>query len=279
LISGEADGFGDVIVDWYAGRLLVQWRTEAARSAELLEELRQRCEAVGAYEQLATRQKRSPVTATPRFVIQENGIRYLVGFGEGLSPGIFLDQRENRRRLLTMRLAGKFVLNLFAYTCAFSVAAAKAGAVTASVDLSRRYLAWGQDNFRANGLDVAGHEFVAGDVFEWLKRFGKRDRRWDVVLVDPPTFSTTKRGRVFQAARDYAALAALAMPAVAPGGWLFCSTNQRTLAPQQFEDALRAAAKQSGRVIEELEFETQPFDFRVAEGERPYLKTFWARLA
>jgi 23S rRNA (cytosine1962-C5)-methyltransferase len=226
----------------------------------------------------------------------------LINFSEGLSTGIFLDQRENRHRLLTMPLAGKTLLNCFAYTCAFSVAAAKAGAATTSVDLSRNYLEWGKENFQANGLECADlsalspenrtpengkaptsrstpkHEFVFGDVFDWLNRFAKKERRWDLVLLDPPTFSTTKRGRAFQAERDYEQLAAQATRLVAKGGWLFCSTNQRTFAPAAFAETIRAAVGQAGRVIEALEFATLPFDFRLAEGEKPYLKTFWARL-
>ena len=199
-----------------------------------------------------------------------------------------------------MPLAGKRVLNCFAYTCAFSVAAAKAGAGTTSVDLSRNYLDWGKDNFRANGLEcdeapatpgagaplatdgtVPGtpqHEFVFGDVFDWLKRFAKHQRQWDLVLLDPPTFSTTKSGRRFQADRDYEALAALAVPLVARGGTLFCSTNQRTINPEEFERSIRAAARGAGRDIKGLEFETLPFDYRLAEGEWAYLKTVWATL-
>ena len=150
--------------------------------------------------------------------------------------------------------------------------------MTTSVDLSKNYLEWGRDNFCANGLDPAGHDFVFGDAFDWLKRFAKRGQRWDVVIVDPPTFSTTKRGRAFQAGRDYEELAALAIPLVAPGGWLLCSTNQRTLAADEFERSIEKAAKRCGRSMGPPEFETVPFDFRVAPKERPYLKTFWARL-
>jgi len=176
-----------------------------------------------------------------------------------------------------MPLAGKTVLNLFAYTCAFSVAAAKAGAATTSVDLSKKYLEWGTENFRANDLNVEAHDFIVGDAFSWLKRWAKRGQHWDVVVVDPPTFSTTKSGRVFQAARDYQNLAELAMSLVAPGGWLLCSTNQRTLGAADFEECIRRAASRCGRAIESLEFQTLPFDFRLASKERAYLKTVWAR--
>ena len=307
LVSGVADGFPDAIIDSYDGTLLVQWQTESAaeQGSELIERLRKECAPRAIYGQLATKQKRAKPTLLPegrpakagshpkekaegpeqgvalqdRIRILENGLTFLVNFGEGLATGVFLDQRENRRRLLAMPLTGKTVLNTFSYTCGFSVAAAKAGAVTTSVDLSKAYLEWGKDNFRANGLDPAAHEFIFGDAFSWLKRFAKRGRSWDVVIVDPPTFSTTKQGRAFQAARDYEELAALAMPLVASGGWLLCSTNQRTLEAEQFEKCIQQAARRSGRAIESLEFETLPFDFRLAPKERPYLKTFWAKLA
>jgi 23S rRNA (cytosine1962-C5)-methyltransferase len=305
LSSGAADGIPDAIIDSYDGTLLVQWQTESAaeQGSELIERIRKERAPRAIYEQLATKQKRAKpklvwqsivgrvptrgVAETPgevsgptaRFPILENGLTFLVNFGEGLATGVFLDQRENRRRLLAIPLTGKTVLNTFSYTCAFSVAAAKAGAVTTSVDLSKAYLEWGKDNFRANGLDPAAHEFIFGDAFSWLKRFAKRGQSWDGVIVDPPTFSTTKQGRAFQATRDYEELAALAMPLVASGGWLLCSTNQRTLEAEQFEKCIQQAARRSGRVIESLEFETLPFDFRLAPKERPYLKTFWVKLA
>ncbi len=276
LINAAGDSLPGIIVDSYADRQFIQRLTPTAPVPVLA--------GLSVYEQLATKLQRSapqlvagePITG--RFPVRENGLTYLINFGEGLSTGLFLDQRENRRRLLKMSLAGKRVLNCFAYTCAFSVAAAKAGAVTTSVDLSKNYLDWGQANFRANDLDPSQHEFIFGDVFDWLKRFAKRGQQWDLVLLDPPTFSTTKGGRRFQAERDYAALAALAVPLVARGGTLFCSTNQRTLKPEDFEKAIRTAVKATGREIKGLEFETLPFDYRLAEGERPYLKTWWASL-
>ncbi len=287
LIADEVDGFAEVLVDSYAGRLLAQWQTDRVKADTLYEQLIGSCAPVAIYEQIATKQKRSQPRRVwsrgedeaERFPICEHGLKFLVGFGHGLATGIFLDQRENRRRLLRSELAGRSVLNGFSYTCAFSVAAARAGAMTTSIDLSSRYLDWGKENFRANQIDPGTHEFLVGNVFEWIKRFARHERRWDVVILDPPTFSTTKRGRAFQAARDYLQLQTVAMPLVASGGTLFCSTNQRTVTPEKFEATVRQAARDSGRTIKSVEFETQPFDFRVAAGERPYLKTLWVELA
>ena len=278
LVSGSADGFPDVVVDSYAGKLLVQWQSEEAAE-------KWRGKLGEGHEQFITKQNRTkPIAidggeqAQQQFLVRENGLNFIASFGEGFSTGIFPDQRENRCRLLSMNLAGKTVLNCFAYTCAFSVAAAKAGATVTSVDLSKSYLEWGKENFRANDLNPDAHDFIYGDVFSWLKRFGKRGRKWDVVLLDPPTFSTTKQGKVFRAAKDYRELAELAIPLVERGGILFCSTNQRTLAPEKFEKVLRESARSCGREVATVEFETQPFDFRVAPGEKPYLQTFWMQL-
>jgi 23S rRNA (cytosine1962-C5)-methyltransferase len=320
LVSGAADGFPDVIVDFYAGKLLVQWLSEEAaeQRERLFDWLRANLKSTGGdanagisiYEQFVTKQRKTrPMRCScrgeeagedfsrrgnrlltsaateaempregRRTTVWENGLRFLVSFGEGFSTGLFADQRENRLRLMRMSLAGKTVLNCFAYTCAFSVAAAKAGATVTSLDLSKPYLEWGKENFRVNDLNPDAHDFIFGDVFSWLKRFGKRGRKWDVVLLDPPTFSTTKEGRVFRAAKDYRELAELAMPLVTGGGVLFCSTNQRALSAEKFERVLRDAAKACGRDVTAMEFETQPFDFRVAHGEKPYLQSFWMRL-
>ncbi len=269
LVNGTADGFPPAVVDRYGERLLVQWY--GPPDAALLRSL--------ANEHIVQRtMERQPEGETAptesRFQIIENGLRFLVSLDAGYSTGIFLDQRENRRRLLTMNLRGKSVLNAFAYTCAFSVAAARAGAAVTSLDLSKRYLDWGRDNFRLNGLDPAAHDFIYGDCFDWLARLAKKGRRFDLALLDPPTFSTAKKGGAFRAEKDYAKLIALAEPLVAPGGALFCSTNARGVTPQQFLAAIRRGVSR----VRSLEFATQPPDFRVATGEKPYLKTAWATL-
>ena len=269
LVSGAADGFPDAMVDRYGNRLLAQWYAQpnpALREAFAVEKLVER-----SMEKQPTGETASPES---RFEIIENGLKFLISLDAGYSTGLFLDQRENRRRLLTSDLRGKTVLNTFAYTCAFSVAAARAGATVTSLDLSKRYLDWGRDNFRLNDINPEAHDFIYGDCFDWLARLAKKGRRYDIVLLDPPTFSTVKKGRPFSAEKDYAKLVALAEPLVKAGGTLFCSTNARSLSPQRFMDAIQRGAIRARR----MEFATQPFDFRVAAGEKPYLKTVWAEL-
>ena len=108
------------------------------------------------------------------------------------------------------------VLNCFAYTCAFSVCAALGGARATSLDLSRKYLDWGRRNFELNGLDPAAHDFIYGDVFDWLKRLAKKGRSFDVILLDPPTFSRSPGRGDFRAETDYGRLVSLALPLLRP---------------------------------------------------------------
>ena len=145
--------------------------------------------------------------------------------------GLFLDQRENRKRILHNRIvpgfpvfsespAGAGVLNVFSYTCGFSVCAAKAGTTTVSLDLSQKNLDWGRENFRLNNIDPEEHDFIYGDAFDWLKRLVRRGRLFDLIILDPPTFSRSKKTGTFQVVRDYGTLVELALPLLRRGGML-----------------------------------------------------------
>jgi 23S rRNA (cytosine1962-C5)-methyltransferase len=223
------------------------------------------------------------------FLISENGVKFEISFEHGYSAGLFLDQRDNRRRLLTNYAAPGFelfpnglkrkeVLNTFAYTCGFSVCAALAGASTTSLDLSKKYLEWGKRNFAANGLDPSQHDFIYGDVFDWAGRLARKGRVFDLVLLDPPTFSHAKSGGTFQAEKDYGKLVEKVLPLLKPGGILFASTNARNLAPEDFIAQIRAAAMRLGRRDTQMHFVPQPIDFPISRGEPAYLKTVWLRL-
>ncbi len=286
MVNGAGDGWAGVTVDQFGDLVLVRWLDDPADDTRriLLDGLAERFGAGQVWEQRATRHQVSPPQPVGAGghedgVVSEHGLQYRVRLAAGgLSAGLFLDQRENRRRLMNLALGGRTMLNCFAYTCSFSVAAARAGATVTSVDLARSYLDWGRENFQLNALDSQQHDFIYGDVFSWLKRFRKRERQWDMVILDPPTFSTSGRGRVFRAARDYEALVNLALPLVRPGGLLFCSTNRRGLAAGRFEQLVRETVAAAGRTTASATFVTQPFDFRTGPAETPYLKTVWLQL-
>ncbi|MSU33194.1 MAG: hypothetical protein EXS25_11200 [Pedosphaera sp.] len=228
-------------------------------------------------------------SALDRFTVRENGVSYELSFNEGYSVGLFLDQRDNRRRLLTHHIGADFplfpsyiqgceVLNCFSYTCAFSVCAALGGARTTSLDLSKKYLEWGRRNFKLNSIDPTGHDFIFGDVFDWLRRLGKKGSSFDVILLDPPTFSRSKEHGDFRAERDYGSLITSALSVLKPGGVLFASTNAARLEPERFLEDIREAIKGSGRRIQSQLYVPQPPDFPISRAEPAYLKTVWLRV-
>jgi 23S rRNA (cytosine1962-C5)-methyltransferase len=302
LIHGAADGWPG----WYVERLgeFLLSQSEELPDAKKLAELEGRMKIHGArsvYHKTLTRhahgterKEASPKlilgdVAPERFVVRENDVSFEMSFAEGYSTGLFLDQRENRRRILTNRIAEDFpvfengaegaeVLNAFAYTCGFSVCAAKAGARAASLDLSRKYLAWGGRNFALNGLDAAEHDFIFGEVFDWLKRLGKKGRAFDAVILDPPTFSQSKERGAFRAEKDYGQLTRAALPVLKPGGVMLASTNAAKLEPEEFLKILAAAIREAGKKIVKQHYAPQPPDFPVSRDEPAYLKTVWLKV-
>ncbi len=242
LLDGAGDGpeFRGLFVEDYSGRwlALTDGRGPTGPPAWLREAMAQAPTPARSlyWKRLDVREQPAPVHVageeiTAPFEAVENGLRLGIDFAAGYSQGVFLDQRDNRRRVRDWCAArpGAEVLNCFAYTGAFSVAAALGGARTATADLSRRYLDWARDNFARNGIDPGAHEFLAGDVFDWLRRLLRQGRAWDLVILDPPTFSRPRGGKPFQAGRDFDRLAAQAAELVRPGGALLCSTNYRGL--------------------------------------------------
>jgi 23S rRNA (cytosine1962-C5)-methyltransferase len=225
--------------------------------------------------------------APERFEILENGIRFEMSFNEGYSVGLFLDQRDNRRRFLTSHIAGDFpqlpsasfqLLNCFAYTCGFSVCAAKNGARTTSLDLSKKYLEWGKRNFALNGLDPAAHDFIYGDTFDWLRRLAKKGRAFDAIVLDPPTFSQSKEHGTFRAEKNYGQLVTAALPVLKSGGVLLASTNAAEFPPEKFLAEVASAVRTANRKMLKQHYVPQPPDFPVSREEPAYLKTAWLKI-
>lgn len=169
----------------------------------------------------------------------ENKLAYDIDFLAGYSCGLFPDQRANREVLRA--LGARRVLNTFAYTCAFSVAAAAGGAETLSLDLAKASLARGRRNFAINHLSLEGHRFIADDVFDVLPRLARRGEKFDALILDPPTFSRGQKGKVFRAEKDYGRLVELASACARPGAKMLLSTNCSSLDAASLREIASAA--------------------------------------
>ena len=305
LLHGASDGWPGWYVEKLGDYLLSQ--SEAAlteRQRMDLSRLAQIHVVRGAYHKTLSRHVRQSTpteasaqlvwgeAAPDRFEIRENGIRYELSFSEGYSVGLFLDQRDNRRRFLTRHVAAGFtlfdiasapskpeILNTFAYTCGFSVCAAAAGARTTSLDLSKKYLEWGRRNFILNSLDPAAHDFIYGDTFDWLRRLAKKGRTFDAVILDPPTFSKSKETGVFRVEKNFGDLVTAALPVLKPGGVLLASTNAAEWPPEKFLSLVESAIHTANRKILKQFYVPQPPDFPINRAEPAYLKTAWIKIA
>jgi 23S rRNA (cytosine1962-C5)-methyltransferase len=256
LANAEADGlpgltadrFGDVVVLSLYRELSAQEEAavlDAAMEAWAPREARVVANTGRAEVTPETAARGEQVTSC---AVEENGLRYDIRPAAGLSVGLFLDMR-GVRAWVQGHAAGKTVLNTFAYTCGFSVAARAGGAARVlNVDASRRVLDWGEDNHRLNGLSADRRDFVAGDVFEWLKRLGKKGESFDLVILDPPSFATTRTSR-FSAARDYPALVSQAAGVLAPGGTLLACCNLSGLSAERHAASVTEGLARAGRRV------------------------------
>jgi 23S rRNA (cytosine1962-C5)-methyltransferase len=211
--------------------------------------------------------------APERIEIQERGLKFVIRPHEGVSVGLFLDHRENRGRIRAMA-RGKDVLNLFAHTCGFSVAAAAGGArCTVSVDISPRYLQWGQANFELNGLDGTNHRFVRADALDHLRQAKRQGMWFDLIVLDPPTFAHgRKRKQQFSITDDLVDLTAASVAVLRPGGVLMLSTSYRRLSIRSLRAGLRQAAGR--RRCDVLDVPPLPPDFAM---DPDHAKTIFTR--
>jgi 23S rRNA (cytosine1962-C5)-methyltransferase len=178
-------------------------------------------------------------------IATERHLKFGIDFGAGYSVGLFVDQRENRRRV--RHVAPKRLLNCFAYTCSFSVSAACAGAITLNVDLSKKSLARGRENFALNSLPTIDHRFIADDVMAVLPRLARKGEKFDVIILDPPTFSRSPGGKSFHVENDFEKLLVDALELAERDGHVLLSTNCSTLREHALEVMARYGLKAARR--------------------------------
>jgi 23S rRNA (cytosine1962-C5)-methyltransferase len=201
----------------------------------------------------------------PSFSVAERDLRFEVNPTAYLDTGLFLDHRDTRQ-MVRERAAGKRFLNLFAYTGSFTVYAAAGGASQSiTVDMSNTYQAWSRRNLALNRLDDPGrHDFVQSDAVGFLERMRRQGGQFDLIVLDPPSFSNSKRmGGTFDVQRDQLALLAATLRLLAPGGELFFSNNR-----QGFR--LDAGVEKLASVCE-ITRQTVPVDFKRRTPHRCWL--------
>ncbi|MEM9835458.1 MAG: class I SAM-dependent methyltransferase [Bacteroidota bacterium] len=246
--------------------------------------LRQRAKGGEQYDKLAWVER--------EFLVQENGLTFSLNLTDYLDTGLFLDHRQTRQ-MVRERAAGKRVLNLFAYTCSFTVYAAAGGAATThSIDLSNTYLEWGKRNLELNGFPAdemtvlelqssqpsasskqpaphrprKKHRFQRTDVKQWLSQEVSQPN-YDLIILDPPTFSNSKAMKdVLDTQRDHVELINNCLKRLRPGGELFFSTNYRRF--KLAENEIIGASS-----CQEISKQTQPPDFRKRPPHRCWLFT------
>ncbi|MCZ7569550.1 MAG: class I SAM-dependent rRNA methyltransferase [Ardenticatenaceae bacterium] len=294
-LFGEGDGLPGLTVDLYGDfavvvpyaesvEVLLPWLVEALRSVVPLKGivLRGRRGAGPEDDRDTAPGRIEPMWGRlpPRdLIVQEHGLRFRANLFEGQKTGLFLDQRENRHTLETFS-AGRRVLNCFAYTGGFSLYAARGGAAhTTSVDLAGEALLDAAENFRLNGFDPDRHEFITTDVFDLLQAYGREHRRFDLVVLDPPSLARNKKS-LHAALRAYVRLNALGAQVVAPGGLLASSSCTSQVSVDAFRDALAQAGVVARRRLLVIHNAGQPVDHPVPAHfpEGRYLKFFISQI-
>jgi 23S rRNA (cytosine1962-C5)-methyltransferase len=265
LANDLGDGLPGVTLDRYGDFAVLsvsssEAEARAGRIAELLVEggargvyltVRER----GPARVEAATERRSPIAgeaAPERFVVDERGQRVVVELGRGLQTGLFVDQRDNRKRVRELA-RGARVLNLFSYTSSFGVAAALGGAKrVVNVDESRGALDRARENFRENGIDPKEHGFERADALEWLSGALERKERFDIVVLDPPSFASDAEGKAWNVREHYGVAAERALCVLAPGGRLLAVTNHRKTSLGRLRKILRDAAARARVRVKQL---------------------------
>lgn len=240
---GMTDGEHD---DWVESSLEVIGEVLALNKENIFLKLRQRKPG-----RLGQYQKYDEIQHV--FVVEEDGLKFVVNLSDYLDTGLFLDHRITRQ-MVKEQSAGKRVLNLFAYTGSFSVYAAAGGAAeVVTVDLSKTYLGWAEKNLRLNGFtDAVSYKYIHADVKQFLKTLP--EGYYDIIVMDPPTFSNSKRMEdILDIQRDHAKLINDCRRGLKKGGLLYFSTN--------FRKFVLDKEKISAASIKDITKATTPFDF------------------
>jgi len=293
LVNGESDGLPGLIVDRYDSWVVCQFLTAGSEYwketiVDCLDDLLPGLSGIYERSDVDVRHKEglNPVTGRlsgeeppDRVKITEHGCRYQVDIRGGHKTGFYLDQRDNRARVAAYA-RGAAMLNCFAYSGGFAVAALKAGADrVVNVDSSAAALELARINVALNGLDSAKADQVGGDVFSLLRRFRSQQQAFDLIVLDPPKFVKSK-GDLLRASRGYKDINRLAFELLRPGGTLFTFSCSGLMGRDLFQKIVADAALDAGRQALILHWLNQSPDHPAALNfpEGSYLKGLVCRV-
>ena len=291
VVGGESDGFPGLVVDRYAGVLVLKLYTAAwfAHLRRVLELLAARAPGFGVVLRLSRNIQALAADlglhdgqvlvgeAENAVVFRESGLRFEAEVKRGQKTGFFLDQRENRRRVEGLS-QGRRVLNAFSFSGGFSLYAARGGASeVTSLDISAHALQSAGRNFALNpGLKTV-HRAVQADVFEWLPRRQGEGADYDLVILDPPSLARREAERE-GAIRAYGKLAHDGLTRLAPGGILVSASCSAHVSAEEFEDAVMGAVRRSGRRWRKLLSSRHAPDHHASFAEAEYLKAVFLQM-
>jgi len=287
LMNGEGDAAPGLVVDIYGGTAVLKldgagpcgfWQAEGiaewlSREVNLSVVYERRKERGREGRPLAGAEPSGPV----KFL--ENGLKFTSDVVRGQKTGFFLDQRDNRH-LIRRLAAGRSMLNLFAYTGGFSIAAGVGGAKqVTTVDLAQPAIDAAQEHWQVNGLDAGQHDAVAVDAFEFIEDATTRRRRWDIVVVDPPSFAPNQES-VSKARAAYQSLIAGGARCTVPGGLLAAASCSSHIDSSMFLEICEEGISEARRRGTVLAIQGQPADHPtpLALPEFRYLKFVLMRI-
>ncbi|CUB10394.1 Ribosomal RNA large subunit methyltransferase I [Bacillus cereus] len=285
VLNGEGDGLGGLIIDYYDGYYVVSWYSEGIYTFrdEIIAALQKVANFKGIYEKKRFDTKGKYIegddfVAGERgefpLIVKENGVNFAVYLNDGAMVGVFLDQRNVRKQIRDKYAKGRTVLNMFSYTGAFSVFAALGGASkTTSVDLANRSLSKTIEQFSVNEIDYEAQDIIVEDVFLYFKYAAKKKMKFDMVVLDPPSFARSKK-YTFSAAKDYKNLLKETIAITENSGIIVASTNCSAFDMKKFKGFVDTAFKEMNGKYKILEEHSLPEDFRTIDQfkEGDYLK-------
>jgi 23S rRNA (cytosine1962-C5)-methyltransferase len=290
VLNGEGDGVGGITIDYFDGYYLINWYSKGIyqfRKA-ILDALGESVEFKGIYQKKRFDAKGQYLedddfVAGERgefpIIVKENGVQFAVYLNEGAMVGVFLDQREVRKTIRDKYASGSNMLNTFSYTGAFSVFAALGGATkTTSVDLANRSKPKTIEQFSLNGIDYEAQDIIVEDVFQYFKYAVRKKLKFDLIVLDPPSFARSKKV-VFSAEKDYTKLLKETIAITEDNGVIVASTNSSAFGMGKFKGFIKKAFEETGYNYKVLEEFSLPEDFRTIKeyAEGNYLKVVFIK--